>query len=428
MRGDARLLVVGPAALARAVAAALPRCQVTAVETLLAGLWTAGQRDVDAVLIALSAGSGLLRAIAGLRSAAPQLRIVVVCPPAAEPEARHAVQSGADDYVLEPVQPEDLAAALGLARPMRPAASESRLPPVPEIVELSVVLQHLGEGVPETLSRLAALLRNAFGAEQASIQAGEHQALAGPQGPAVLQEPLRLGSDAVGAVALGPRATAYTPADAARLADYARLIETIVAQAREQAEWRELAWRDDLTGLRNRRYFDAAMEQLVARAAAERMRVTVVLFDIDDFKTYNDQYGHETGDALLREVGVLLRRCSRERDIVARYGGDELAVIFWDSEQPRVPGSQHPTDPIAVAERFQSVIRSHQFRCLGPAAPGPVTLSGGLACFPWDGQTPAEVVRAADAALLKAKREGKNRVQLSPNSAAPHDEAAPHAA
>jgi two-component system cell cycle response regulator len=197
------------------------------------------------------------------------------------------------------------------------------------------------------------------------------------------------------------------------LADYARLIEAVVAQAREQAHWQDLAWRDDLSGLRNRRYFDATLDELLAQANQQRRRVTVILFDIDDFKSYNDAYGHETGDALIREVALLLTRCSRESDVVARYGGDEFAIVMWDSEQPRVPGSQHPRDALDVAERFQTVIREHEFKCVGPGAPGPVTLSGGLACFPWDGKTRAEIVRAADAALLAAKRNGKDHIELA---------------
>ena len=99
--------------------------------------------------------------------------------------------------------------------------------------------------------------------------------------------------------------------------------------------------------------------------------------------------------------------------MVARYGGDEFAVILWDAEEPRVPGSSHPTDVLAVAERFQAVIRDHDFKCLGTRAPGPVTISGGLACFPWDGKTRAELLHAADNALLSAKRGGKNHIVLA---------------
>jgi len=285
---------------------------------------------------------------------------------------------------------------------------------VQEIVQLGEVLKQLSAGLEATLERLATLLQRAFEAAGVTVQVDELTATAGRHEPAVLEEPLRRQDRAIGFVALGPRVQgSYTTADAARLADYARLIETIAAQAHERALWQELAWRDDLSGLRNRRYFEHRLDELLAQATAQRSRVTVLLFDIDDFKSYNDAYGHATGDALLREVAALLLRCSREHDVAARYGGDEFAAILWDAEQPRIAGSQHPTDPAAVAARFQDVIRAHAFQCLGAAAPGPVTLSGGLACFPWDGHTRADLMRAADAALLAAKRSGKNRIHLA---------------
>ncbi len=80
---------------------------------------------------------------------------------------------------------------------------------------------------------------------------------------------------------------------------------------------------------------------------------------------------------------------------------------------PRVAGSQHPTDTLQLAERFCSAIRSHQFECLGPAAPGPVTISGGLASFPWDGKTADELMKSADDALIETKRRGKNGITLA---------------
>lgn len=414
MRGDARILVIGPSTLGSEVAQLWPHARSVTAEALLNGVWTAGQQEFDGVVVSLAAGRSTVRAIRSLREIAPEARIIVTCPAAEEPRAREAVTAGADDYILEPMQPEDLAAALEMAAPGRFAPADNALPPIQEIVELADVLKDLDAGLQTTLERLAAMLRRAFGAEGVTIQVDDCIAGDGHPDPAVLQEPLRLGEKLVGGVALARREHAtYSTADAARLGDYARLIETIVVQTRRQAHWQELAWRDDLSGLRNRRYFDATMDKLLERAVAQRQRLTVVLFDIDDFKTYNDRYGHETGDALIREVAALLRRCSREHDVVARYGGDEFAVIFWDAEQPRVPGSQHPTDPMAVAERFRAVIGEHAFKCLGSGAPGPVTISGGLACFPWDGKTRGELLRAADEALLGAKRGGKNHIALT---------------
>lgn len=416
MPGDARILVIGSPALGAAVARALPRCESAAAETLLSGLWTIGHKQFDAIVMSLTAGRGALRAIQALRQVAPQARLIVTCVPADEPRAREALQAGAHDYLLEPLVPEELAQALDLpaVAPPPPAASPPPSPSVPAVHELGEVLRNLREGLQPTLQRLATMLRNVFQAESATIQVGDRSALVGSTEAPVLQEPLRQKDEIVGTLALGRRAeSSYLASDMARLCDYAHLIETIVAQLSEQARWQELAWRDDLSGLHNRRYFEATLDKLITQATAQRLRLTVILLDIDAFKTYNDTYGHDTGDALIREVAVLLTSCLREQDVVARYGGDEFAVILVDSGQPRVPGSQHPTDPLVLAERFQTAMRRHAFKCLGPAAPGPVTLSGGLACFPWDGKTRPEILHAADTALLTAKRTGKDRIRLA---------------
>lgn len=414
MRGNARLLVIGPTALGSAVARALPRCQSVPIESLLGGIWTMGHGRFDGVVVSLGLGRRVLRAVRSLREVAPDTRIVVTCPAAEEPSARQALAAGADDYVLEPVAREDLETALQIASVPRYVASDQAVPSVQEIVQLSDVLRNLPEGPLATLDRLTTLVQEAFAAQGVVIQVDEFSATAGQPDPPVLHEPIRRRGSPIGSLALSrPRQGTYTASDAARLSDYARLIETIMAQVRERQHWQDLAWRDDLTGLRNRRYFDTTLNDLIGRATAERRRLTVLLFDIDDFKTYNDRYGHDTGDALLREVAALLTRCSREHDVVSRYGGDEFAIILWDAEKPRVLGSQHPTEPMALADRFCRAIREHDFKCLGREAPGPVTLSGGLACFPWDGQTRAAILRAADEALLAAKRTGKNRIALA---------------
>jgi len=419
MRGSAQVLVIGPSSLAGEVARALPRCKSLGVENLLGGVWTVGRRNFDAVVVALSLGTGVVPAIRSLRQVAPSARIVVTQPPAEEPRAREALAAGADDYVLEPVAREDLEAALQMNVPPSSNGQESAGPTIEELVEFGEVLRNLGEGATPTLERLAALVQKAFGAQGAVIRIDECQVAAGHAGTPVLQEPIRRQEAVVGSLGLGRRLRgSYTASSAARLGDYARLVETVLAQVREREHWQTLAWHDDLTGLHNRRYFEARLDQLIGGALDERQRVTVLLFDIDDFKSYNDSYWHDTGDARLREVAKLLTHCSRERDIVSRYGGDEFALILWDAEKPRVPGSQHPSDPMALADRFRKAITEHRFACLGPAAPGPVTISGGLACLPWDGKTRPELMKAADDALLEAKRTGKNRLALANGGAA----------
>lgn len=403
--------------MVEAVGRALPSCEIVPADNPLAGIWQAGQGRFDGVLISYSAGrDGNSSALRNLRELAPDARIVLACAPADEPAARRAVQNGADDYVLEPLSRDDIEAAFQLPS-LRLDRIESAAPAGPSVHEiqgLGEIMKDLSQGPQRTLERLTELVRDAFEADGALAKIDDLAASAGEIDRPVVEEAIMRGGERVGRIVLGSRRRGhYSAGEIARLADYARLIDAIMQQIRDREHWRHMAWTDDLSGLRNRRYLEKRLRELVRESRERRMRLTVFLLDIDDFKSYNDRFGHATGDGLIREIGKLLQRCSRERDVVARYGGDEFAVIFWDAEPPRVAGSQHPTDTLQLAERFCAVIRSHEFECLGPAAPGPVTISGGLASFPWDGKTADELIKAADEALIETKRRGKNGITLA---------------
>jgi len=204
-----------------------------------------------------------------------------------------------------------------------------------------------------------------------------------------------------------------------------------------------LATEDDLTGLKNRRYIMEFSRQIIEHARGENGQVTVLVFDIDNFKHYNDVYGHGTGDDILKQAAVLMRRCCRAHDVVARIGGDEFAVVFWDDPrggrqrtqdrdrktEDRHPASGlgpvtsdrrsasagHPTEAIFIARRFVEELQKAELSALGglgPAGKGVLTISGGLATFPRDGRTNVELFQQADKALLEAKRSGKNRIYL----------------
>ena len=194
----------------------------------------------------------------------------------------------------------------------------------------------------------------------------------------------------------------------------------------------KLATEDDLTGLKNRRYLWEFAKQIIARAKKDNGRVTILVFDIDDFKHYNDIYGHAAGDEVLKQASLLMRRCCRRHDMVARLGGDEFAVVFWDDPsaegetspkggqcpQPTDGGERrsftadHPGEVIFIAKRFRREIEKTNLRFLGPDGKGVLTISGGLASLNRDGSTTEELFEKADQALLEAKRSGKNRIYL----------------
>jgi len=188
-------------------------------------------------------------------------------------------------------------------------------------------------------------------------------------------------------------------------------LPTILAVARRTEALNRLAITDHLTNAYNRRYFYHLTDRVLARAKREGFRASLLLYDIDDFKRYNDEFGHAAGDEILRETAALIKRITREQDIVARIGGDEFAVLFWDSK-PRDPDSKPLQDAWGLADRFRKGVERMEFASLGPEAAGSLTISGGMATFPAHGLGCQELLRRADEAMMKAKASGKNSIHL----------------
>lgn len=185
----------------------------------------------------------------------------------------------------------------------------------------------------------------------------------------------------------------------------------------QQTQLRDAAFTDTCTGAYNRRFCERFLATAIEQARAARRNVTVLYFDVDNFKGFNDRYGHAAGDDILCEVVRLLQASVRPADRVCRVGGDEFVVIFHEPDGPRLPDSKHPTSVFQIAARFQKQIQERRFPKLGLHAPGSLTISGGLATFPWDGSTAQELIDRADQLALESKRQGKNVITIGPGAA-----------
>lgn len=201
-----------------------------------------------------------------------------------------------------------------------------------------------------------------------------------------------------------------------QLAAHTATLAPWVAIREQMRRLRLAAYSDPLTGAWNRRYFDQFLSAAIQIAQEQRHSVTVLVFDIDDFKNFNDRWGHEAGDDILRETVRLLRSVIRPTDRVCRIGGDEFAVIFNEPEGPRLAASRHPKTIYQIAARFQEQVRAAKFPKLTAEAPATLRISGGLATYPWDGLTAQELVCKADERALDGKRQGKNVIMLGPGA------------
>ncbi|MHC4984995.1 MAG: GGDEF domain-containing protein [Planctomycetota bacterium] len=196
------------------------------------------------------------------------------------------------------------------------------------------------------------------------------------------------------------------------LADLRTCLSALVSAAKRMQSLQHLAITDDLTGLANRRHFYQRVEVILRRVAQSQRRATLVLFDVDDFKHYNDTYGHAAGDEILRETAAMMRQTMREHDVVARIGGDEFAALLWEESPPREADSQPIRTALELVERFHRAVAERELPMLGPEARGALTMSGGAAVFPTDGRNCRELLRSADRALRQAKQAGKDAIHL----------------
>jgi diguanylate cyclase (GGDEF)-like protein/PAS domain S-box-containing protein len=170
---------------------------------------------------------------------------------------------------------------------------------------------------------------------------------------------------------------------------------------------REMALRDALTGLYNRRYLEDAFCRELHRGERNGKPVSVVMIDIDHFKRFNDQHGHDAGDFVLSAVARAVSSNIRPSDIACRYGGEELAIVLPETTLECARDR---------AEEMRRAIRETNLTHLGQTLPGP-TASFGVAVYPEHGTRPADLLKAADQALYRAKHEGRDRVCVAGKSA-----------
>jgi len=218
-----------------------------------------------------------------------------------------------------------------------------------------------------------------------------------------LMVPLGLGERSVGVVRLDSKeVSAFHEYDQEVLSTLANQAGLALENARGVRKVRELAVRDGLTGLYNHRYFQEKLTEEILKAERYNKDLCLVLVDVDHFKKFNDQFGHQEGDRVLREVAQSLGRTVRQGiDTVARYGGEEFVVILPET------AIQAGTD---LADRIRERVEGLLIQRADGQGVYRVTLSLGTSAYPFDSREPGKLIQCADEALYEAKRNGRNRV------------------
>jgi diguanylate cyclase (GGDEF)-like protein len=203
----------------------------------------------------------------------------------------------------------------------------------------------------------------------------------------------------------GPVADAFLsgppePPDEKLVATFTDHIALALSNLRLKQKLYQLAIRDGLTGLHNRRYMEESLEREIHRAKRKGTSLGILMMDIDHFKNFNDQHGHEAGDMLLKTIGNFLKNSVRADDIACRYGGEEFTFILPELTRETA---------VMRAEAIRSGIEQLRVNYRGLEL-GKITLSIGVALFPQNGVTWEDTLHEADKALYEAKENGRNRV------------------
>ncbi|MEO0130055.1 MAG: sensor domain-containing diguanylate cyclase [candidate division WOR-3 bacterium] len=210
--------------------------------------------------------------------------------------------------------------------------------------------------------------------------------------------PLMIGDKLIGVLDVeSPEIDGFTPDDIKILSTLSAQIAIALDNARLYEEAKRLSLTDPLTGLPNRRSFEIMIENEIRRAERYRRLFAVLMMDFDNFKSYNDKFGHSAGDNILKRFSTLMKEAIRDVDFLGRYGGDEFIAVLPETDA---------NFALVVAERIRKKIEAEN---LDP----PVTLSIGIAVFPRDSREKQELIDLADHACYEAKEMGGNRVNFA---------------
>lgn len=211
--------------------------------------------------------------------------------------------------------------------------------------------------------------------------------------------PLLAHTETIGVFHLLRENGALTEDDTRLVTPLAKQIGLALANIQLRDHLREQAIRDPLTGLYNRRYMTASLEQLLSRAKRKQTTIAVMMIDFDHFKRFNDTFGHEAGDFVLVNVTHEMKRNIRTDDIFCRYGGEEFCVVSPETSLE---------DAVRIADKLVESIRHLDLR-LNKKSLGALSISIGVSVYPTHAETVEELLRLADAALYQAKAEGRDR-------------------
>ncbi|HXN07098.1 MAG TPA: diguanylate cyclase [Nitrospiria bacterium] len=175
----------------------------------------------------------------------------------------------------------------------------------------------------------------------------------------------------------------------------------VIENALLQQQAHDLARHDELTGVYNRRYFQERIDHEIRRASREGSRFSLIILDIDYFKTYNDELGHIQGDHLLKQVVERIKERVRATDVISRFGGDEFVILFINTEKPIA---------IEIGDEIRKNVETYSNFVVEQSSVKKVTISLGVAQFPEDGANSVELIRKADQGLYAAKSRGRNQL------------------